>query len=51
MAIYRLEKDNFNGTFVEVQSQDKVLFNRLEVAIDHVFQEREKELKKREQCK
>lgn len=47
MAIYRLEKDNYNGTCVEVTSDDKVLFNRLELAIDHVFTEREKELKKK----
>lgn len=47
MAIYRLEKDNLNGTRVELESQDKVLFNRLEIAIDHVLEERENELKKK----
>lgn len=47
MAIYRLEKDNYHGTTVEVESRDKILFNRLEIAIDHVFKERAKELEKK----
>ena len=47
MAIYRLEKDNYSGTSVEVESTDKILFNRLEIAIDHVFKERAKELEKK----
>lgn len=51
MAIYRLEKDNYNGTVVEVQSDDKTLFNRLELAIDRCFKERDKELEKRSKRK
>ena len=47
MAIYRLEKDNYAGTLIEVESRDKVLFNRLEVAIDHVLKERAKELERK----
>ena len=47
MAIYRLEKDNYNGTLVIIQSNDKTLFNRLELAIDHKFKEREQELEKK----
>lgn len=39
MAIYRLEKDNCEGTTVEIVSENKKLFNRLELAIDHVFKE------------
>ena len=47
MAIYRLEMDNYNGTSVEVESNDKILFNRLELAIKHVFKERQEELQKK----
>ncbi len=47
MAIYRLEKDNFKGTSVEITSTDKVLFNRLEIAIEHTLKERQKELEKK----
>ena len=39
MNVYRFEKDNGKGTVIEVKSHDKVLFNRLEVAIDHVLNE------------
>lgn len=51
MAIYRLEKDYYNGTEVEVNSNDKILFNRLEMAIDHCIKEYDKELQKKEKCK
>ncbi|MBQ2654060.1 MAG: hypothetical protein IJF83_10930 [Methanobrevibacter sp.] len=49
MAIYRLEKDNYNGTIVEVSSDDKILFNRLELAIDHCFKQYEKEQQRKRQ--
>jgi hypothetical protein len=47
MAIYRLEKGNYCGTSVEVESDDKILFNRLELAIEHCFKERREELQKK----
>ena len=47
MTFYRLEKDNYNGTSVEITSNDKILFNRLEIAIDHIFKEYEKEKQKK----
>ena len=39
MTIYRLEKDNGQGTLIEIQSNNKQLFNRLEIAIDHILKE------------
>ena len=48
MTIYRMEKDNFYGTRVEIESKDKVLFNRLELVIDHCLKERAEELTKKE---
>lgn len=45
-AEYKLEKDNCNGTIVQIQSNDKVLFNRLELAIDHIFKEFNEKRKK-----
>lgn len=51
MAIYRMEKDNKRGTSVEITSEDKTLFNRLELAIDHCFKQYKEEQKKKEKCK
>ena len=43
MTDYRIEMDNYNGTYVEINSNDKVIANRIELAIDHIFKEFEKD--------
>lgn len=52
MTIYRLTKEDFDGTSIEIMSENKILFNRLELAIDHVFkqyaEEKEKKLYEKE---
>ena len=50
MTIYNLEKTYRNDTKVTVETTDKVLFNRIDVALDHIFNEFD-EKKKKEQLR
>ena len=43
MTEYGINMDNYNGTTVEIYSNDKIIANRIEIAVEHIFKEFNKE--------
>ena len=46
MTDYKIEMDNLKGTTVEIHSNNKIIASRIEIAVDHIFKEFQKEQEK-----